>query len=49
MQTKGKTNDARPKADTSDLLLFQRRLEDRIQLCEKEKETERGLMDGVRL
>lgn len=47
MQTKGKTNDARPKADTSDLLLFQRRLEDRIQLCEKEKETERGLMDGV--
>ncbi|KAK5912822.1 hypothetical protein CesoFtcFv8_002659 [Champsocephalus esox] len=47
MQSKGKTNDARPKADTSDLLLFQRRLEDRIQLCEKEKETERGLMDGV--
>ncbi|XP_033939276.1 limbin-like [Pseudochaenichthys georgianus] len=45
MQSKGKTNDARPKA--SDLLLFQRRLEDRIQLCEKEKETERGLMDGV--
>ncbi|XP_033990959.1 limbin-like isoform X2 [Trematomus bernacchii] len=47
MQSKGKTNDARPKTDTSDLLLFQRRLEDRIQLCEKEKETERGLMDGV--
>ncbi|KAF3855974.1 hypothetical protein F7725_016697 [Dissostichus mawsoni] len=47
MQSKGKTSDARPKTDTSDLLLFQRRLEDRIQLCEKEKETERGLMDGV--
>ncbi|KAK5872807.1 hypothetical protein PBY51_013469 [Eleginops maclovinus] len=47
MQSKGKTSEARPKTDTSDLLLFQKRLEDRIQLCEKEKETESGLMDTV--
>ncbi|XP_040891009.1 limbin-like isoform X2 [Toxotes jaculatrix] len=39
-QSKGKTSKARQKTDTSDLLLFQKRLEDRIQLFEKEKEME---------
>ncbi|XP_045932132.1 limbin-like isoform X2 [Micropterus dolomieu] len=47
MQSKGKTSEARQKTDTSDLLLFQRRLEDRIQLFEKEKEMESGVMNKV--
>lgn len=49
MQSKGKTGEARQKTDTSDLLLFQRRLEDRIQLFEKEKEMESGVMNKVKL
>ncbi|XP_019108891.2 limbin isoform X2 [Larimichthys crocea] len=40
MQSKGKAGEARTKTDTSDLQLFQTRLEDRIQLFEKEKEKE---------
>ncbi|XP_054473007.1 limbin-like isoform X2 [Anoplopoma fimbria] len=47
MQSKGKTSEARQKTDTSDLLLFQKRLEDGIQLFEKEKETESGVMNKV--
>ncbi|KAM6946918.1 limbin-like isoform 1-T1 [Lycodopsis pacificus] len=47
MQSKGKASEARQKADTSDLLLFQKRLDDGIQLFEKEKETESGVMNKV--
>ncbi|XP_031703607.1 limbin [Anarrhichthys ocellatus] len=47
VQSKGKPSEARQKADTSDLLLFQKRLEDGIQLFEKEKETESGVMNKV--
>ncbi|XP_059184909.1 limbin-like isoform X2 [Centropristis striata] len=47
MQPKGKTSKAKQKIDTSDLLLFQKRLEDGIQLFEKEKETESGVMNKV--
>lgn len=47
MQSKGKTSEARLKTDTSDLLLFQKRLEDGIQLFEKEKEMESGIMNKV--
>ncbi|KAM9759636.1 limbin-like [Menidia menidia] len=47
MQSKGKTVEVRKRADTSDLLLFQKRLEDRIQLFEKEKEMESGMMNEV--
>ncbi|XP_073323560.1 limbin-like [Pagrus major] len=46
-QSKGKTSEARLKTDTSDLLLFQKRLQDRIQLFEKEKEMESGVMNKV--
>ncbi|KAL7408081.1 hypothetical protein ABVT39_017838 [Epinephelus coioides] len=46
-QSKGKTGEARQKTDTSDLPLFQKRLEDRIQLFEKEKEMESGVMNKV--
>ncbi|XP_071750583.2 limbin-like [Centroberyx gerrardi] len=46
-QSKGKSSEARQKADTSELLLFQKRLEDRIQLFEKEKEMESSTMDKV--
>lgn len=38
----------RKKTDTSDLLLFQKRLKDRIQLFEKEKEMESGFMIKVK-
>lgn len=48
IQSKGKTSKARQKTDTSDLLLFQQRLEDRIQLFEKEKEMESSVMNKVR-
>lgn len=48
-QSKGKTSEARLKTDTSDLLLFQKRLQDRIQLFEKEKEMESGVMNKVKL
>ncbi|KAM3622403.1 uncharacterized protein V6R79_024347 [Siganus canaliculatus] len=47
VQSKGKTSEAKQKAETSDLLLFQKRLEDRIQLFEKEKEMESGIMSKV--
>ncbi|XP_071350380.1 limbin-like [Trachinotus anak] len=47
MQSKGKTSKARQKTDTSDLLLFQKWLEDRIQLFEKEKEMESSVTDKV--
>ncbi|XP_067360370.1 limbin-like isoform X2 [Channa argus] len=46
-QFKGKTSKTRHKTDTSNLLLFQKRLEDRIQLFEKEKELESGVMSKV--
>ncbi|XP_028262741.1 limbin-like isoform X2 [Parambassis ranga] len=46
-QSKGKTGEARQKTDTSDLLHFQKKLEDRIQLFEKEKEMEGGVMNKV--
>ncbi|XP_076601810.1 limbin-like [Chaetodon auriga] len=45
--SKGKTSEARQKTDTSELLLFQKRLEDKIQLFEKEKEMESGVMNKV--
>uniref|UniRef100_A0A8C4DPK6 EvC ciliary complex subunit 2 n=1 Tax=Dicentrarchus labrax TaxID=13489 RepID=A0A8C4DPK6_DICLA len=47
MQSKGKTSAARQKTDTSDLLLFQKRLEERIQLFEKQTEMENGVMNKV--
>ncbi|KAK2862379.1 hypothetical protein Q5P01_001912 [Channa striata] len=46
-QFKGKTSKTRQKTDTSDLLLFQKMLEDRIQLFENEKEVESGIMNKV--
>ncbi|XP_078104189.1 limbin-like isoform X4 [Sander vitreus] len=42
-QSKGVTSET----DTSELLLFQKKLEDSIQLFEKEKETESGVMNKV--
>ncbi|KAM8914254.1 limbin-like isoform 2-T2 [Spinachia spinachia] len=45
--SKGKSSEARQKTDTSDLLLFKRRLEDGIQLFERELEMERAVMDTV--
>ncbi|XP_020503588.1 limbin isoform X2 [Labrus bergylta] len=47
MQSRGKTSEARQKTDTSDLQLFQKRLEERIELFEKEKEMEDGVMKKV--
>ncbi|KAG7229732.1 hypothetical protein INR49_012528 [Caranx melampygus] len=47
MQSKGKTSKAKLKTDTSDLLGFQKRLEDRIQLFEKEKAMESNVMTKV--
>lgn len=47
MQSKGKTSETRQKTETSDLLLFQKRLEDRIQLFEQEKEMESIVMNKV--
>ncbi|XP_030585485.1 limbin [Archocentrus centrarchus] len=46
-QSKGKTREATEKTDTSDLLLFQKRLKDRIQLFEREKEMESSIMIEV--
>ncbi|KAL3977978.1 catechol O-methyltransferase [Sarotherodon galilaeus] len=46
-QSKGKTSEARQKADTSDLRLFQKKLKDRIQLYEREKEMESSIMSKV--
>ncbi|XP_068172291.1 limbin-like isoform X2 [Antennarius striatus] len=48
IKSKGKTNEARQKTETSDLLLFQKSLKDKIQLFQKEKEMENGLMIKVR-
>lgn len=48
IQSKGKTSETRQKSDTSDLLLFQKRLQDKIQLFEKEKEMEAGVMNQVK-
>ncbi|KAM7005653.1 limbin-like isoform 2-T2 [Tautogolabrus adspersus] len=47
MQSKGKTSEARQKTDTSDLQLFQKRLKDRIELFQKEKEMEDDVMKKV--
>ncbi|XP_035008861.1 limbin isoform X1 [Hippoglossus stenolepis] len=47
MQSKGKSSKARQKTDESDLLLFQKRLEDRIQLFVEEKEMENTVMNKV--
>ncbi|XP_041639438.1 limbin-like isoform X2 [Cheilinus undulatus] len=47
MQSKGKTSETRQKTDTTDLQLFQKRLEEQIKLFEKEKEMEEGVMDKV--
>lgn len=49
MLSKGKTSEARQKTDTSELLLFQKSLENRIQLFEKEREMESGVMNKVKL
>ncbi len=49
VQPKGKTSEARQKTDASDLLLFQKRLEDGIQLFEKEKEMESGVKNKAKL
>ncbi|KAM7422181.1 hypothetical protein PAMA_010313 [Pampus argenteus] len=46
-QPKGKTSEVRQKTDTSDLHHFQKKLKDRIQLFEKEKEIESGVMKKV--
>ncbi|KAM4613703.1 limbin-like [Polymixia lowei] len=47
-QPKGKSSsEVRQKADTTELLLFQKRLDDRIRLFEKEKEMESSIMDKV--
>lgn len=49
MQRKGKTKETRQEIETSDLLLFQKSLEDRIRLYEKEKEMEGIVMNKVTL
>ncbi|XP_045079741.1 limbin isoform X2 [Coregonus clupeaformis] len=46
-RTKGKFTEARQRADPSELLLFQKKMEDRIQLFEKEKEKESTAMEKV--
>ncbi|CAJ1051562.1 limbin-like isoform X1 [Xyrichtys novacula] len=47
VQSKGKTREARQKTDKSDLQVFQKMLEDRIKLFEKEKEMEEGVTNKV--
>lgn len=49
IRSKGKTTETRLKTDTSDLLLFQKQLEDRIRLSEEEKETESVVTNKVKL
>lgn len=49
IRSKGKTSETRQKTDTSDLLLFQKQLDDRIQLFEKEKEMESVVVNKVKL
>uniref|UniRef100_A0A8C7G6X7 EvC ciliary complex subunit 2 n=1 Tax=Oncorhynchus kisutch TaxID=8019 RepID=A0A8C7G6X7_ONCKI len=46
-RTKGKSTEGRQRADPSELLLFQKKMEDRIQLFEKEKEMERTVKEKV--
>uniref|UniRef100_A0A8C7V4V2 EvC ciliary complex subunit 2 n=1 Tax=Oncorhynchus mykiss TaxID=8022 RepID=A0A8C7V4V2_ONCMY len=46
-RTKGKSTEGRQRADPSELLLFQKKMEDRIQLFEKEKEMERTVREKV--
>lgn len=46
--SKRKPSEARQKTHSSELLLLQRRLEDRIQLFEKEKEMESTVIEKVR-
>lgn len=48
IRSKGKTSE-RQKTGTSDLLLFQKQLDDRIQLFEKEKEMESVVVNKVKL
>uniref|UniRef100_G3P033 EvC ciliary complex subunit 2 n=1 Tax=Gasterosteus aculeatus aculeatus TaxID=481459 RepID=G3P033_GASAC len=45
--SKGKSSEARQKTDASDLILFKKRLEDGVQLFEREKEMEMAVMDKV--
>lgn len=49
IRSKGKTSETRQKTDTSDLSLFQKQLDDRIQLFEKEKEMESVVVNKVKL
>uniref|UniRef100_A0A674DX34 EvC ciliary complex subunit 2 n=1 Tax=Salmo trutta TaxID=8032 RepID=A0A674DX34_SALTR len=46
-RTKGKSTEGRQRADPSEPLLFQKKMEDRIQLFEKEKEMERTVREKV--
>uniref|UniRef100_A0A3P9MW87 EvC ciliary complex subunit 2 n=1 Tax=Poecilia reticulata TaxID=8081 RepID=A0A3P9MW87_POERE len=47
MQSKGKSTEARKKADTSEVVRFQKRLQDRIDLFEKERQMENSVMNKV--
>ncbi|KAM3877935.1 limbin-like [Diretmus argenteus] len=47
LQSKEKSSEVRQKTDTSELLLFQKKLQDSIQLFEKEKEMESSIVDKV--
>lgn len=47
-QLKRKTSETRQKTDTLDLFHFQKKLKDKIQLFEKEKEMEGGVMSKVK-
>lgn len=47
MQSKGRSTEARKKADTSEVVRFQKRLQDRIDLFEKEREMENSVMNKV--
>lgn len=49
IRSKGKTSETRQKTDTADLPLFQKQLDDRIQLFEKEKEMESVVVNKVKL
>lgn len=46
--SKGKTSGTRLKTDTSDLLLFQKQLDDRVRLFEEEKEMESVVENQVK-
>lgn len=46
--SRGKTSGTRLKTDTSDLLLFQKQLDDRIRLFEEEKEMESSVGNQVK-